>query len=91
MRIAVSLGRYLDELAPTETDAKTDLPTFGHAAKLVAVYLKSMVVLDQPYTPPARVAYPPIDRPLLQKLARAPHIQSPYKREWAKGQSDATR
>jgi hypothetical protein len=58
--------------------------TFGRAAKLVAVYLKSMVVLSQPDTSLARVAYPPIDRTLLQNLARAPRIHSPYKREWAK-------
>ena len=44
--------------------------TFGRAAKLVAVYIKSMVVVG-PHTQTslARVAHPPIDRILLQNLS----------------------
>ncbi len=45
--------------------------TFGRAAKLVAVYLKAMVVVGQiVQTTLARVAHPPIDRMLLRNLAR---------------------
>ncbi len=45
--------------------------TFGRAAKLVAVYIKSMVVVG-PYSETilARVAHPPIDRIILQNLSR---------------------
>jgi hypothetical protein len=46
--------------------------TFGRAAKLIAVYLKAMVVVGPYwYGPLARVAHPPIDRILLQAAARA--------------------
>jgi len=45
--------------------------TFGRAAKLVAVYLKAMVVVGpDSQCSFARVAHPPIDRMLLQNLAR---------------------
>jgi hypothetical protein len=45
--------------------------TFGRAAKLVAIYLKTLLVCGgRDRTPFARVAHPPIDRVLLQALAR---------------------
>lgn len=45
--------------------------SFGRAAKLVAVYLKSMVVIGPHVdTELARVAHPPIDRFILQNLSR---------------------
>src|SRR5438477_2940419 len=40
--------------------------TFGRAAKLIAVYLKSVVVLVRPDTSLARVAHPPFDFILLR-------------------------
>lgn len=56
--------------------------TFGRAAKLVAVYLKVMVVLSPAGDCDlARVAHPPIDRTELQKLA-AEGVDSPHKRLW---------
>ena len=50
-------------------------PRFGRAAKLVAVYLKAMIVVG-PHTdqPLARVAHPPIDRILLKGLATSPDV-----------------
>lgn len=45
-------------------------PRFGRAAKLVAVYLKAMIVVGPHTDPPlARVAHPPVDRILLKGLA----------------------
>ncbi len=59
--------------------------TYGRAAKLVAVYLKSTVVLgDAPNTPLAHHAHPPVDRILLHALAASDEIESPYKHAWAK-------
>jgi len=57
--------------------------TYGRAAKLVAVYLKSMVIIG-PHAniPLASVAHPPIDRILLQNLSRTPEIVNPNKRLW---------
>lgn len=54
--------------------------TFGHAAKAVAIYLKTIVVCgghDQ--TPLARIAHPPIDRILLRTLARDRKFPFPLK------------
>jgi len=46
--------------------------TFGRAAKLIAVYLKAMVVVGPYwYSSLACVAHPPIDRILLQAAGRA--------------------
>jgi hypothetical protein len=57
--------------------------TYGRAAKLVAVYLKAMVIMgDLVDTPFGRSAHPPIDRLLLQKLANSPQTQPVHKAEW---------
>jgi hypothetical protein len=57
--------------------------TFGRAAKLIAVYLKSAVVLGaNSGTAFARIAHPPIDSILLGNLA-ASDGASPDKASWA--------
>jgi hypothetical protein len=57
--------------------------TFGRAAKLVAVYLKVMVVLSPAGDCDlARVAHPPIDRTELQKVAAEAGVDSRHKRSW---------
>lgn len=56
--------------------------TFGRAAKLVAVYLKSAVVLGPgSKTQLARVAHPPIDKILLRNLSASPNVSA--LRQWA--------
>lgn len=56
---------------------------FGRAAKLVAVYLKGMVLMGgDSDTPLARCMHPPLDRILLQTLARSDEISSPHKGAW---------
>ena len=58
--------------------------TFGRAAKLVGMYLKSMVVLGPSSESAfARIAHPPIDGILLAKLALS-DVNSEHKREWAR-------
>ena len=53
-----------------QSKAKTK-STFGRAAKVVAVYLKSMVVFGPEHSSAlARLAHPPIDRTLLKAIAR---------------------
>ena len=57
--------------------------TFGRAAKLIAVYLKSMVVVGGSHESDlARVAHPPVDRVLLQNMSGSRDIQSPHKGYW---------
>jgi hypothetical protein len=59
--------------------------TFGRAAKLIAIYLKSVVVLGPgSETPFARIAHPPIDGILLRNLAASGDLDSEHKMEWAK-------
>ncbi|MEY4730369.1 MAG: hypothetical protein RL020_1527 [Pseudomonadota bacterium] len=57
--------------------------TFGRAAKLVAVYLKAMVVVgEEARKSLAGVAHPPIDKLLLQNLASSHNFSSDYKSLW---------
>ncbi len=57
--------------------------TYGRAAKLIAIYLKSMVVLtEHSASNLATVTHPPIDRILLQNLAASQEIKSQYKASW---------
>jgi hypothetical protein len=59
--------------------------TFGRAAKLIAIYLKSAVVLGPgSETAFARVAHPPIDAILLGNLAVCKDVNSVHKSKWAK-------
>lgn len=58
--------------------------TFGRAAKLIAMYLKSVVVLGPGSgTAFARVAHPPIDGILLRNLTASP-VNSKHKSQWAR-------
>jgi hypothetical protein len=60
-------------------------PTYGRAAKLVGVYLKSVVVLaGKEESPLGRVAHPPIDSILLTYMARSSAIVSDKKAGWAR-------
>jgi hypothetical protein len=57
---------------------------FGRATKLIAVYIKCVVVLGpHSETAFARIAHPPIDGILLRNLARS-DVNAKHKREWAK-------
>lgn len=56
---------------------------FGRAAKLVAMYLKTSVVLGgQAESPLARIAYPPIDGILLDNLAESTQGTEVQRRAW---------
>lgn len=57
---------------------------FGRAAKLIAMYLKSVVVLGPDCKKAfARMAHPPIDGILLRNLAKS-EVKSEHKAKWAK-------
>lgn len=56
---------------------------YGRAAKLVAVYLKSMVVVsDHVGLAFAAIIHPPVDRTLLQNLARDRRFTQQFRRHW---------
>jgi len=57
--------------------------THGRAAKVVAVYLKAVVLMgDRSDSQLGRNMHPPIDRTLLQSLAASDQITSPHKATW---------
>ena len=57
--------------------------SFGRAAKLVAIYLKSMLILDGTIEAErTRFIHPPIDGILLRNLCKAPDLQPKYKATW---------
>ena len=57
--------------------------SYGRAAKLVAVYLKTVVTMsDACNSSFGRNVHPPIDRTLLQALASSAKITSPHQTEW---------
>jgi hypothetical protein len=59
--------------------------SYGRAAKVIAIYLKSSIVLGPAWDSSlARVAHPPIDRELLKKLASSEEFKSECKKHWAK-------
>ena len=59
--------------------------TFGHAAKLLAMYLKSMVTLGPASeTSFARVAHPPIDSISLAAISSSDEIPCEHRHAWAK-------
>ncbi len=56
--------------------------SYGRAAKLLAVYLKSMIVVHDNPIGLADVAHPPIDRMILQNIWKDKNINHPHKRYW---------
>jgi hypothetical protein len=57
--------------------------TFGRAAKLIAVYLKGIVILGgSEHSTLSRVTHPPIDAILLRNICRAPAWNSTYGAAW---------
>jgi hypothetical protein len=57
--------------------------TYGRAAKLVAVYLKTMIVIPNPDSVFATIAHPPVDRILLQNLARDNEYPNELRKVWS--------
>ncbi|QCK16238.1 hypothetical protein [Mangrovivirga cuniculi] len=45
-----------------------DKVTYGRAAKIINIYIKTAVVLRDPYCNLSKIAHPPIDRILLQNI-----------------------
>jgi hypothetical protein len=44
--------------------------TYGRMAKIIAIYLKTAIVIPEPECPLSKVAHPPVDRILLTNLHR---------------------
>jgi hypothetical protein len=56
--------------------------SYGRAAKLLAVYLKSMIIVQDNSSGLSDVAHPPIDRIILQNISKDKNINHPHKQDW---------
>lgn len=56
--------------------------SYGRAAKLIAVYIKSMIVLQNKQTALSNIAHPPIDRMILQNISKDKSINHPNRMYW---------
>ena len=56
--------------------------SFGRAAKLVAIYLKTMVICDTNHDPEtASIIYPPIDGILLKNLSKIKSLPETFEKK----------
>ena len=75
--------KWCNQIVDFLSDRGVANTSFGRAAKLIAVYMKAMVVTGpHAQTNLAAVAHPPIDRVLLQNLASSQELPSSYKSKW---------
>ena len=56
--------------------------SYGRAAKLLAVYIKSMIVVQNDQNKLSDVAHPPIDRIILQNISKDENIEHPNRAGW---------
>lgn len=56
--------------------------SYGRAAKLLAIYLKSMIVVQDNPNGLADIIHPPIDRIVLQNISKDRGINHPHKKYW---------
>ena len=68
-----SICGYLNNL-------KIQKVSYGRAAKLIAVYLKSIIVMPDLRSPKAAFIHPPIDRILLQHLSKKDDLDNKTKK-----------
>lgn len=66
----IAQRRWAGQVLTALLDAGISTATFGRASKIVAIYLKTVVIMRMPEHPFAKVAHPPIDAILLAAIAR---------------------
>ena len=76
-------GHWCNAITEHLLQADVKNVTYGRAAKLVAVYLKTMIVIPDPESVFAAIAHPPVDRILLQNLARDKQYPSVFRKIWS--------
>lgn len=75
--------RWCSSICESLTKRRIPEVTYGRAAKLIAVYLKTTVIMgDGCGSSFGRNLHPPIDRVLLHALASSDKISSPHKKWW---------
>ena len=63
-------------------DGGTSGVTYGRAAKLIAIYVKTLVVMQDPDAPLSRIAHPPVDSFLLDGLKSDSQFSSSSRKLW---------
>ncbi len=76
-RWANSIMQYLESLGINDV-------TFGRAAKLIAIYVKSMVIMSDPSSSLAINALPPIDAVLLKNISKDTNLPKQFRQKCSK-------
>jgi hypothetical protein len=75
--------KYCTEIMDALKDASVTDVSYGRAAKLVAIYLKAMIVVSEhAQSAFAAIIHPPVDRVLLQNLARDRRFHPQLRNRW---------
>lgn len=75
-------GQWCDTILKSWEEAKVKGSSYGRAAKLIAVYIKSMIVVQTDGNSLSNIAHPPFDRILLQNISKDKTIHHPNKSDW---------
>jgi hypothetical protein len=76
-------SRYCNKIADYLRRAGLANVFYGRAAKLLAVYIKSMVIVsDRSGSTFSDIVHPPVDRTLLQNLAQDPQFSRQLRAYW---------
>lgn len=75
-------AEWCDSILRTWKSLNVKGSSYGRAAKLIAVYIKSMVVVNNEHCGLSKVAHPPIDRFILQNVSKDKTIEHPNRPYW---------
>lgn len=75
-------AEWCDSIIRTWQNKNVKGSSYGRAAKLIAVYIKSMVVVNNGDSMLSFVAHPPIDRIILQNISKDKSINHPNRQYW---------
>lgn len=73
---------WCDSLVQTWKDRNFQEMTYGFAAKLIAVYLKAMIIIKNPESELSFVVHPLITRNMLQNISKDKTIKHPNRMYW---------
>jgi len=73
---------WCESIIQTWEKGKVSGGSYGRAAKLLAVYIKSMVVVRNGTSKLSDVAHPPIDRIILKNISKDKNINHPNRTSW---------
>ena len=74
--------KWCESILKSWDEDQVENGSFGRASKLIAVYIKSMIIVQNNQTPLSAVAHPPIDRMILQNISKDKSINHPNRMYW---------